>query len=45
MEESQAGDRVKKLRPQLVEIWPQTQTQTIMLDWLDTVSAELIRSS
>ncbi len=43
MEESQAGDRVKKLRPQLVEIWP--QTQTIMLDWLDTVSAELIRSS
>ena len=43
MEESKAGDRVQKLLPQLVEM--SQQTQTIMLDWQGTVSAELIRSS
>ena len=42
MEESQAGDRVKKMLPQLVEMWQ--QTQVTMQNWLDTLSAESIQS-
>ena len=42
IEESQAGDRVKKMLPQLVEMWQ--QTQVTMQNWLDTLSAESIQS-